>query len=133
MTATTTTDRPRTVKHKRECTRPDLARRMVHGLRRLTCPECQRYITLQRGEVSPLWEDTRPATYVPAVVVRPPAPRPVLGYACRDHYAPVTWRGTGCRQCDRERREAQQVRAEKRRTRMDALMRSERRSDNNTE
>lgn len=59
----------------------------------------------------------------------PPAGALRIGYACRDHYQPVTWRGTGCRQCDAERRDAQRTRAEKRRARLDAAHRAERRSD----
>jgi len=133
MTAATTTDTPpRRPKHKQQCSRPDLGRRIVDGLRRLECPECGRYITLQRGERSPFWEDLRP-TYAATAPPPPPAPRPVLGYACRDHGHPVTWRGNGCPRCDRERREAQRARAEKRRARMDALHRAARRSDTPTE
>lgn len=56
-----------------------------------------------------------------------------IGWACRAHYQPVSWRGTGCRRCDAERRDAQRTRAEKRRARMDALMRAARRSDTPTE
>ena len=56
-----------------------------------------------------------------------------IGYACREHYQPVTWKGSGCRRCDAERRDAQRTRAEKRRLRRDALARSARRSDTPTE
>ena len=38
-------------------------------------------------------------------------------YACVEHLAPVNWRGTGCQDCDADRRERQARRAAERRRR----------------
>ena len=44
-------------------------------------------------------------------VVKPePAPPPSTGLVCREHLAPVTWRGTGCRSCDADRASRQRAR-----------------------
>ncbi len=45
-----------------------------------------------------------------SVVIRPAAGR----YACRAHYEPVSWRGTGCDECAAERVAARRRRAAQR-------------------
>lgn len=121
---TTTEAPPRRVRHRAGCTRPDLACTVVVGLRRISCPECQRYITLAAGERSPLWQ-IAPPTYAQPATAPPPPPPPAFGYACRPHYRPTSWRGTGCPECDQERRDHQRARAAKRAARLESNTKKE--------
>lgn len=124
-TTETTTTCYRRVKHKQECSHPPLtSARKPGGKMRVTCEGCARYITLEAGEPSHYWElPGAPPRTAPSATTPPPPPPPpapvALGYACREHYQPVSWRGTGCPKCDRERRDARRTRKARRAARLD--------------
>lgn len=65
----------------------------------LRCPGCPRFVVLAvRPPVA-----TETPERVPGVVVLPLV-APASPWCCRDHLRPVSWKGTGCPECEDERR-----------------------------
>jgi hypothetical protein len=88
------------VRHLTGCTRPALeaAPSRYEGWLSWSCPECGRYVIAAEGAQPE-------AAKVPAeaAVGQPRGRNALSNYRCREHGAPVNWRGRGCPQCDKAR------------------------------
>lgn len=106
----------RHIRHDDGCPRGRLeVKRGKFGDTLVTCLGCFKWAPLRHAPEPE--DDTAPrtTTTTATTTATTPRPAPVL-YACRPHYRPTTWRGTGCPQCDAERRESQHSRRLKRAT-----------------
>ena len=106
-----------TVRHRTSCPDPSRVKPFTGRLGDplLGCVSCGAFEVIRRlgtaaqreatdAETSPHAADDRPAPQ--------PTPQPArTGYACRVHYAPVTWRGTGCNDCQADMRRGVSARA----------------------
>lgn len=91
------------LRHEPSCTSTQTRRvRGRHGDLLERCRECRGYRVVSDDEP----DDRSPGAPRPREDDTPPTPRPVLvsAYRCREHGRPVTFRGTGCPECDAPRR-----------------------------
>lgn len=66
------------------------------------CRGCQRFAVTP----APVDTVTPERRLDPRPVVILAAASPVVGMVCRDHHRPVSWKGTGCPECEAERVQA---------------------------
>ena len=129
--STTTTAQPHRIRHAPEC-RPTAAAlvktRGGKGDLLLRCKSCRQFVVLApaatRNTPAPVPERTPKPAPAPVSVVQvsrhdspEPEPAPELDpnqgskYVCREHLAPVNWRGSGCPECLADTRRHQRRRA----------------------
>lgn len=85
------------------------AERGKYGDNLIRCRGCHRFAVVPPDAVTP---ERAPAATVtperldPRPVVILAAAAPLVGMVCREHLKPVSWKGTGCPECEAERVQA---------------------------